>query len=340
MIPWLLLLLSLAVILVGCDLFTNGIEWAGKRLNLAEGAVGSVLAAVGTCLPETFIAILAIVFGKKGGSGDAVGIGAILGAPLMLSTVAFFITGVAILYFSKRGLRTTEMPVNHKVIGRDLRFFFIVFSLAAAASWLPTRAAKIGVALALIVLYGIYVRQTFADEAEEGVHEDISPLHFSKFAKHVVDPHMLIIALQVVAGLGILVFGAHLFVDKLTQIAKTTGLNVLVLSLILTPIATELPEKFNSVLWVRRKKDTLALGNISGAMVFQSSVVPAVGMIFTNWVLNSVAIASVVIAILSSGAVWLEMTIKKRMSPYPLLIGGVFYVGYIIWMWQSGHLNS
>src|ERR1041385_1813555 len=97
---WLMLAASLVVVLIGCDLFTNGIEWLGQKTGLGEGAVGSGLAAVGTCMPETLIAILAIVFGEKSGSGDDIGIGAILGAPLMLSTLAFFITGVSVLIFS------------------------------------------------------------------------------------------------------------------------------------------------------------------------------------------------------------------------------------------------
>ena len=46
------LLVTFVVILIGAELFTNGIEWAGHRLKLAEGAVGSLLAAVGTALPE------------------------------------------------------------------------------------------------------------------------------------------------------------------------------------------------------------------------------------------------------------------------------------------------
>ena len=46
------------IILLGAELFTNGIEWFGHRLNLAEGAVGSVLAAVATAMPETLIPAL------------------------------------------------------------------------------------------------------------------------------------------------------------------------------------------------------------------------------------------------------------------------------------------
>src|SRR4051812_42996352 len=92
----LLLLVAFVVILLGAELFTNGIEWFGHKLQLAEGAVGSVLAAVGTALPETMIPIIAILFGT-GDASHAVGIGAILGAPFMLSTLAMFVTGVAVI---------------------------------------------------------------------------------------------------------------------------------------------------------------------------------------------------------------------------------------------------
>jgi len=85
-----LLIVAFAVILAGCELFVNGVEWFGRKLNLGEGAVGSVLAAVGTALPETVIPLIAILV-SRGDSGHAIGIGAILGAPFMLSTLAIFV---------------------------------------------------------------------------------------------------------------------------------------------------------------------------------------------------------------------------------------------------------
>ena len=95
MLDILILFGALVIILIGAELFTNGIEWFGRKLQLAEGAVGSVLAAVGTALPETLIPIIAIGFAGGGAATDAVGVGAILGAPFMLSTLAMFVTGVA-----------------------------------------------------------------------------------------------------------------------------------------------------------------------------------------------------------------------------------------------------
>jgi len=327
---WTLLGVSLVVILLGCDLFTNGIEWAGKKLDLGEGAVGSVLAAVGTCLPETLIAILAIVFGARHGQGADVGIGAILGAPLMLSTLAFCVTGAAVLVFARLRRRTALMTVNHRVLGRDLRYFFMVFGLSAAASFLP-RLAKPAVAALLVLLYGTYIRQTFADNDGAGGAEEISPLHFHRSTG---EPPLWLVLGQSVAGVGVLVLGAHLFVGELTAISIDTGISTLVLSLILTPVATELPEKFNSVLWVRQRKDTLALGNISGAMVFQSSIPPAIGMLFTPWVLDDRALACVAVAVVSTAVAWAEMTWRPRLSPWSLLLGGPFYLFYLAWVFR------
>src|SRR5437868_7680410 len=99
-----ILVLAFFVILLGAELFTNGIEWFGHKLNLAEGAVGSVLAAVGTALPETMIPLVAIL--TANGATDAahhIGVGAILGAPFMLATLAMFVTGLGVMFWSKRG---------------------------------------------------------------------------------------------------------------------------------------------------------------------------------------------------------------------------------------------
>src|SRR5712691_10955869 len=97
----LVLALAFLVILIGAELFTNSIEWFGRKLGLAEGAVGSVLAAVGTALPETMIPIIAILFSGQTHSTE-IGVGAILGAPFMLATLAMFVTGVAVMVQARR----------------------------------------------------------------------------------------------------------------------------------------------------------------------------------------------------------------------------------------------
>ena len=131
-----ILIAALLIILLGAELFTNGIEWFGRKLGLAEGAVGSVLAAVGTALPETMIPIIAILF-ASGEASHAVGVGAILGAPFMLSTLAMFVTGVAVLYVARRRPTGDDMLVDTHVLGHDIRYFGVAYALAIGAAFLP-----------------------------------------------------------------------------------------------------------------------------------------------------------------------------------------------------------
>ena len=95
------LVLSLAAILLATVPFTNVVEILGERLDLGQGAVGSVLAALGTALPETMIPIVAIVgaliFGWNPQTVGEIGVGAILGAPFLLATLAMFVVGASIL---------------------------------------------------------------------------------------------------------------------------------------------------------------------------------------------------------------------------------------------------
>jgi len=97
---YVLLAAAFAVILAGALLFTNAIEWTGNKLGVGEGATGSVLAAVGTAMPETLIPIVAIIGGAEG--SEDVAIGAIIGAPFLLATIAMALVGISALAFKGR----------------------------------------------------------------------------------------------------------------------------------------------------------------------------------------------------------------------------------------------
>lgn len=331
----LLLIVGLGLILLAAELFTNAIEWFGKRLNINEGAVGSVFAAVGTALPETLIPIVAFVSG--GASNSEAGIGAILGAPMMLSTLAMFVTGTAILIFTRQRRRTSDVRANYKVVGRDLRWFFLVYLMALAAALIPYRAAKLAIGLVLFLCYCRYVHLTMSCEDSDHGEGEIRPLHFSRRASR---PRLRLVIVQLAVSLAAIVFGAKMFVENVTVVAESIGISALVLSVIITPVATELPEKFNSVVWVRRKKDTLALGNITGAMVFQSSVLPAIGIICTGWgigELGHAGIGSIVVALLATMVFWLDVMIHKRLSAYAMLLGGLLYALFPIYIFGILH---
>lgn len=324
-IAW--LIVSLGLILMGAELFVNGVEWLGKKLNLSEGAVGSVLAAVGTALPETIIPIIAIVFGT-GQQGHAIGIGAILGAPLMLSTLAMFVTGMAVIIFRKRRSQGSDVVADYSTMSRDLAFFIAIFTIAILAGFIPPQLRKVQLLIAggMFLSYFIYVYIMIREERDIEAESELAACYF---ARSKATPPLYIVLLQVVAALAVIIFSAKLFVVEVTSIAELYAIPAFVLSLIIAPIATELPEKFNSVIWISREKDTLALGNITGAMVFQSSMIPAIGILMTDWQLTTGAMYSALLALASALIIFLELKRHQKISAPILMLGGLFYALFL-----------
>lgn len=327
---YLLLIVSLAVILFAAEIFTNGVEWLGVRLNLSEGAVGSILAAVGTAMPESLIPLIAFLAGK-GVEQQHIGIGAIIGAPFMLSTLAFFISGLVVVLEARKRFDFPYLKVDERVVRRDLTFFFIGYALGLGAAFINNLMIKYLIAAFLIFWYCFYVWLTLRSGRTTTHNSELRPLYLSRSKKH---PRMWAIILQVAVALILLIVGANLFVENVSVIAELLGIPSFILALIIAPIATELPEKFNSVIWLLQDKDTLAIGNITGAMVFQSVVLPSIGIIFTNWHFVSGSLAPVVITFLSAGLVYLSLVLKRKLNAYVLMSGGLFYV---IFLWVMLH---
>ncbi len=328
----LILLLSLGIILTGCELFTNGIEWLGKKLRLGDGVVGSIFSAVGTCLPETLIPVIALLFSNNSKDSVDIGIGAIVGAPFMLSTLAFFITGLSVIIFS--GRRQTGMKLNTDldILGRDISFFINVYTCAIFVSFLSVGFMKNIYAVLLIAAYIYYVFKTV--NSDKASNEEIDDLIFSKTFR--LKENIPVIMAQIALALFSIILGAEMFVGNIEVISGALGISTIALSIIITPIATELPEKFNSVIWISKNKDTLSLGNISGAMVFQSCIPVSIGILTTDWKLDIITLVSALLALSSTLVTYIWIKVKKSLTPLPLLSGGAFYALFIAFLILRG----
>ncbi len=327
-----ILVLSLGIILTGCELFTNGIEWLGKKLNLGDGVVGSIFSAVGTCLPETLIPIIALLFSKGRSESVDIGIGAIVGAPFMLSTLAFLITGLSAIIFAGRRKTGYMLNVNIDILSRDISFFVVVYTGMILASIITFGAVKNVLAFILIGCYVYYVFKTV--DGDHSNDEEIDDLTFSRAFN--TKTNIVVISLQVMVALTVIIAGAELFVNNIEVVSKGFGISTLALSIIITPIATELPEKFNSVIWISKSKDTLSLGNITGAMVFQSCIPVSIGILATSWRLDTITLVSALLALCSALVTFIWIKVKRQLHPIPLLSGGLFYIFFIIFLIERG----
>lgn len=319
----------LLLILVAAEVFVNALEHLGEKLKISEGVTGSVFAAVGTALPETLVPLLAIFAGTANSKvNEEIGVGAILGAPLMLSTLSLFLLSLAVL--KKRGVQGHFNP-ERTGLKRDLDFFLMAFSLSLVAMFIPHGEGWVRavIAFVMVMIYFVYILMTLRASSklvEEGhATEAETPMLLTRMG---LPNKMPVILFQLALGLALLVAGAKGFIHGVELAAPILGISALILSLMIVPVATELPEKVNSILWIRKRKDTLAFGNISGAMVFQGTLLPAIGVSLTPWMPVKEVLAGVVITLIA--AFWLRWALLNGgLRVWHLWINGALYVSYL-----------
>jgi cation:H+ antiporter len=316
---FILLAICAVAIYISCEWFVNAVEWLGRRLNVGTIAVGTILAAFGTALPESVVTFVAVVFGR-GESAKDIGIGAAMGGPLALATVAYGVTGL-VMWSQRRVSRRVPVGApppatspqhlgDENKLARDQTWFLVIFAVKVALG-LVAFAVKPWLGLLFFVAYAIYFwRELRADDGGHGGH-GLEPL---KLQRTRGTPATWAVVLQTLLTLAVIFAASQLFVHQLDVIGPMFGLPAAVTALLLSPIATELPETMNAVIWVRQGKTRLALANISGAMMIQATVPSGLGLLFTPWRFDS--------ALLLSGVVTMAAIV------------------YLLVLLRLGHLNA
>lgn len=323
------LFLMLIVILIAAEVFTNALEHLGEKIGISEGVTGSLFAAVGTALPETSVPLLALLAGTADTElNEEIGVGAILGAPLMLATLSISLLAFAVL---KRRKVHGHFHPERTGLKRDLDFFIAAFVFATIALFIPheVREIRYAIGFVMVMIYFIYIMLTIRASkhlvAAGHATEAESPMLLCRLG---LPNNMLIVSIQLFLGLALLIGGAKGFIFGIEEAAHILGVSALLLSLLIIPIATELPEKVNSILWVRRGKDTLAFGNITGALVFQGTLLPAIGIMLTPWTPRIEVLSGVVITLL--GVIWLRWMISRgQLKVWHVWLNGMLYLIYL-----------
>src|SRR5450759_9337 len=202
-------LLACAVtIYLACEWFINAIEWLGVELKVGPLTVGTVLAAVGTALPESIVTLVAAVFGSPT-RGDDIAVGAAMGGPLVVGTIAYGVTGAMLLWRRRRlrqgapraGVAPSATGTEHHtsvggqgldqgagvdadgpVVGvdtaalaRDQRWFLTIFIFKVALG-LVTFALKPWLGLLFFAAFALYIRREMSPAGEQASGQDLEPL--------------------------------------------------------------------------------------------------------------------------------------------------------------------
>ena len=315
----LLFLGSAVAIYLACEYFVNGVEWVGQRLNMGQTATGTILAAFGTALPESVVTLVAVVFGTNAAEKD-LGIGAALGGPLALSTLAYSVVGLTLLGSRTLAVRRkTRLDVDARRLSRDQSWFIGIFIFKIGLG-LVAFPGKPWLGLLFLAAYGFYVRKELSAGGDTAEAAELEPLKLRPHAH----PSLAWAALQTVGALVIIFVASRIFVNQLGAIGSWLGVAPQPLALLLSPIATEMPETMNAIIWVRQGKERLALANISGAMMIQATIPSALGLLFTPWLLEwSLVWAGVVT--LAATAVLYMMFRTGRITPLKLAWAASLY---------------
>ncbi|MCW2601237.1 MAG: sodium/calcium exchanger rane protein [Frankiales bacterium] len=337
-----ILLLGCAVtIYLACEAFVNAVEWLGVRMKVGPVAVGTILAAVGTALPESVVTFVAVLFG--GHSGKDIGVGAALGGPLVVGTLAYAVVGGMLLlrHRTKAGAATVASlaggpggpvavadrgPLDGTDIAglaRDQTWFLSIFVFKVALG-LVAFSIKPWLGIVFLLAYGAYAVREMRGTGEQASAEGLEPLTFQK--QRPVPTTFAVVA-QTLVTLAVIFAASQLFVAQLDWAGPALGLPAVVVALLLSPVATELPEIMNAIIWVRQGKTPLALANISGAMMIQATVPTALGLLFTPWKFDTPLVLAG-IATLASVVYLLTLFRRNQATPMRLLRAAGFYVAF------------
>jgi len=329
MLTILLFLLSAGAIYVACEYFVNSVEWLGRKLDLGATATGTVLAAFGTALPESAVTFVAVIFGRTPQARD-IGVGAALGGPLVLATIAYAVVGVA-LWMNRRRLCRVDgrVRVDHRRLARDQSWFLAIF-VAKCVLGLVAFALKPWLGVLFLAAYVLYVWREIKSSDTAPEEESLEPL---KFQPHAADPAMPRVLLQAAVALLVIAVSSRVFVGQLDAIGLALHMPAHLVALLLSPVATELPEMVNALIWVRQGKERLALANISGAMMIQATIPSALAIFATPWLFDASLIVAGAITILAIVYLWWQFrrgcADARRIVPVGLLYG-VFAV-FVYW---------
>ena len=319
----LLLLCCAVAIYAACEFFVNGIEWLGRKLEISETATGTVLAAFGTALPESAVTFVAVAVGASAAQKE-IGVGAALGGPLVLATLSYALVGLVLLFNVKRLQRKgSRLLMDQRRLSRDQVWFLSIFILKIGLG-LVLFTGKSWFGLFFLGAYGLYIWKEIRMAGAKPT-DLLKPLILRPRAKN---PSFGWITLQTGGALIVIGIASRMFVLQLEGMGPWLGMSAQLVSLLLSPIATELPETVNAVIWVRQGKERLALANISGAMMIQATVPSALGIIFTPWLFD---VPLIIAGLITTVAVLVLFVLfhRGKVSGAGLLPLGTLYLLFI-----------
>jgi cation:H+ antiporter len=246
--------------------------------------VGRTLLSIATTLPEIAIVIYAAADGFYG-----IAIGAGLGSNLLMMTL-----GLAIMLLIAT-TRLSKAPLKGIAVGMFKldKIFLLATAVISAALFIDGYNFLDGFAfsalfIAYIIMAFLEMRKDRKKESLESDSElkksehrnEISEINDPSGPSRMFDKDMLKAVLAFVAGTVGIVFGAGPFIHSLQGFSLEVGVSVIILAVIISPIAGEMPEKISMMILARKGAAgaSIAIANVLGSKILNNTLLLAVAV--------------------------------------------------------------
>ncbi len=237
---FIILIIGLAMLIGGAESVVRGSVSLGKKLKISLFAIGVVVVAAGTSLPELASCVRSVVSGHPD-----IAMGAIIGSNI--ANVILIMGATALLCPIRK---ITQNQINQAAINVAIALGLIIMSLLII-QFNPVFGVVALILLTLIMVYQVKIGSlNFSDVEEKG--------EYSIFISGVL----------IVIGILLLVYGSKFFVSGAVNIATVYGIPESVIGVSLVAFGTSLPELAVGILSAIRKKVDFALGNVLGSNIY------------------------------------------------------------------------
>jgi len=302
-----LLIAGLAFLILGAELIIRGSVSFGRKLKVSLFAIGVVIVAGGTSLPELASSINAVLTNHPD-----LAVGAVIG-----SNIANLILVMAATSFLIPISNINQNQINQAWINIGLALILIAMSYFI----LPFNFlfGILSICLLFIIMY-LQVKQGSLDVSEVQEKGDYS---------------LLISIIFIVAGIILLIYGSDLFVESAINIANQLNIPEAIIGVSLVAFGTSLPELVVGILSAIRRKVDFALGNVLGSNIYNVLGVLGVSSFFGNFNIPAVIGSEDLIFMLFVTLMILGFMFSlKRIGRTYGSIGLILYFGYMLYIYN------
>ena len=301
------LLVGLSILILGAEIIIRGSVSFGKRLNVSLFAIGIVIVAGGTSLPELASSIKAVASNHSDLAVGAV-VGSNIANVILIMAATSFLSPIDKI--NQNQINQAWMNIGLGVMLILMNIFFLPFNFFFGIISLTV----------LFFIMFIQVKQgaiKVSDVEEKG--------DYSIFLS------LMLISL----GILLLIYGSNLFVDSAIKIANQLNIPEAVIGISLVAFGTSLPELAVGVISAIKRKVDFALGNILGSNIYNVLGVLGFSSFFGNFQIpNSLGSQDLYFMLFVTILIFCFMFFVKRIGRIYGSISLVMYVSYIIYIYN------